>query len=95
MSGIGLKIGAAIAASHVGFVFAAGIVRLRCACQGRAPSSRRLHLDNARSARKLRHLGNTKRIFEACRPGALLAGMVVMRRLRAVCPQSNVRPGIG
>ena len=33
MSGSGRKIGAAIAASHVCFVFAAGIVRLRCACQ--------------------------------------------------------------
>jgi len=31
--------------------FAAGSVWLRCACQGSAPSSRRLHLDNARSAR--------------------------------------------
>ena len=45
----------------------ASIVRLRCACQGRALSSRRLHLDNARSAGKLRLLGNTKRIFKAWR----------------------------
>jgi hypothetical protein len=35
---------------------AAGNVRLRCACQGGAPSTLRLHLDNARSARKLRPL---------------------------------------
>lgn len=30
------------------------------------PVALRLHLDNARSAGKLRLLGNTKRIFEAC-----------------------------
>lgn len=37
--------------------FAAGSVRLRCACQCSAPSTLRLHIDNARSARKLRLLG--------------------------------------
>jgi hypothetical protein len=66
---------------------------------GDAPSLRLAPSQKQRNERHRiyahQHLGNTKRIFEACRPGALLVDVATTRRFHPVCPQSNVQPGSG
>lgn len=67
------------------------IVRLRCACQCRAPATLRLHIDNARSAGKLRALRRTR--SDSLKPSAVGA-MEQSSGRKLVRPQTTSRAAL-